>query len=275
MVGEKLKSDEPVSVNDEEGAQDVKKEEEEAEEKKTATLSNQIVFGLLITAAVFYILNVILRFTSGDFISINSILVYIASILGILFTIRAVLNERILSTIESMRELTFKLKEQADDLGEQNKTLTNSVDKTEQEIAKLNKNETELNDICKQQGTNISDMVSITKENSKILESMERILEMRAVQDLTRIILVSDTDGNDTIEGHELEILTLRLSAVEAIELNEEIFKKRVQYHGGDLGAVFLIINKMCEVTEDDDPDNEVFHIQKERLQGKMTSQLF
>ena len=67
----------------------------------------------------------------------------------------------------------------------------------------------------------------------------------------------------------------LRLSNVDGIELHEEHFKQRVKFHGGDLGAVFVIVNKMAEATADDDPDNEVFFIQKESLTEKMKMEVF
>ena len=93
-------------------------------------------------------------------------------------------------------------------------------------------------------------------------------VENRAIKDLTAIVLRSDTDRDNVIEGAKIDTLILRLSLVNGITLNEEKFKERVIAEGGDIRAVQRLVNHLQHEYEND--PHRMFVVDKESLKSQM-----
>lgn len=198
----------------------------------------------------------------------GKILIWVAMSLGFLMTMFSIYMQNELEEIESLREVIDDVRAEVDKLKIENENLNKNVTNTEAQVQLLQESETKLNEITKDQNMNAEGFVALMRQNKNFLDKMDLVIKQRAIQDLTAIVLRSDTDRDNDIEGAEIDTLILRLSLVNGITLNEKKLKERVIAEGGDVRAVQRLVNRLQH--EDENDPHRLFVVDKESLKSQM-----
>lgn len=230
------------------------------EDEKKPGLCGKIMKFIYAAAIISQVLAIILE--------LGSIIVWIAFILGLLLTSYSLYLGKELDQSDSIRELCVKLNTQGDKLKEENEILSKNCDNIQKDVDRMVESKNKLNEIVEEQGANVEELVDLVKSNGEHLKRTNLLLKRKVVHDLTAVVLRSDRDGDYDIEASELDTLTLRLTLVPGLEVNEEKFKEKVKSFGGDINGVFKVIDSIMD--EDENDPESIFRYEKDVIQSEM-----
>lgn len=81
----------------------------------------------------------------------------------------------------------------------------------EGQVANLQSIEFQLHQLCQQQGSNLTELQALIRQNGAIQKQMRQLQDAAALHDLLQAILSSDRDGDAVLSDDEWHRLTLRL----------------------------------------------------------------
>lgn len=176
----------------------------------------------------------------------------------------------------AMREVQNKLRKNVNQLQEQNNKLSAENTELEGEVSKcvfyyemqlrfvclvysllltrcyrLKEVEARLELITAEQGTNVNELVSLVKENQKILEKQHSVVRGETVQALMNAIL-SAQDNDPKITEKEINRVMLKLTNLPAIEVDEEGIRKFMIGKELSLEGVLKTIKEMEDLPEEE-----------------------
>ncbi|KAL7548014.1 hypothetical protein ACHAWF_011288 [Thalassiosira exigua] len=175
------------------------------------------------------------------------------------------IKERQILKTPSLRGMNNKLREDANNLGDE-------VDNLAEEIVKFNYNseraakcEEQLRGIVGEQQANVNKLVELVKENEIILSKMRDNLRQRIVQDMITIVVKSDKDNDQQIDRSEAKTLALRirLSLQEyGVVFDSEKFLKAIGENATVQGVIAIVqkllpSEKPKKETHDGDSDSD------------------
>jgi len=202
-----------------------------------------------------YTLFDILTFTSALFsvaaVAITSSVVTIVSAaVGILVAPTTMVQRFELNRTGTFREVHNRLRQDVNNLAEQNEELTTEVQDLESKTQRLGGVETELQKHLKRTKHTVNSFVNLVNESEEIEKEMERIQQGDVLRHLFEAIIESDKSEDFEIEENEINRLVFKLKAVEGLNLSADAIKKCLQEMGDDRNVqdIFLAVKKLMNV---------------------------
>mmetsp|Transcript_30159 Transcript_30159/g.39470 ORF Transcript_30159/g.39470 Transcript_30159/m.39470 type:complete len:255 (+) Transcript_30159:57-821(+) len=177
-------------------------------------------------------------------------IVYIAMTFGIICSIAAAIQRRILHKNASFTAVLNELRQDVNRLGLENDDLAQQNDSLTRKVDRLQGSEESLDKILESQRTNTGRFVNSLKENKKILDEMKALLEMQVINSVASAVFSCDRDGDFQIDPEEVDQLLLRIKAISGVtQVNEA--KCRQFLHGGkSLDAILGMARNIQENPE-------------------------
>lgn len=123
----------------------------------------------------------------------------------------AAFKEHRIVKLPALRSLNNKLRDDASRLEDEVDKLSEEVDRLEPEAERAKVVEEELREIASEQQVNVDKLVDLVKENETILDMMQNNLRQRIVQDVLRIVVMSDTNNDGVFNRVETKMLVLKI----------------------------------------------------------------
>ncbi|EJK59801.1 hypothetical protein THAOC_19933 [Thalassiosira oceanica] len=113
--------------------------------------------------------------------------------------------------LPALRSLNNRLREAANNLESEIDVLSDEIDTLEPEVSRVKDIEADLRAIAEEQKFNVDKLVDLVKENERILEQMKDNLRHRIMQDILRIVVMSDTNNDGVYNKVECKMLVLKI----------------------------------------------------------------
>lgn len=199
--------------------------------------------------------------SAAAMIEVHQIVVYVAGAFGILNVPLVAEAQYRMAKQVGLRAASNSLRQQAELLKEERKILKEEINELKSLVNALDGIEEDLDQICKTQGHNCDNMVSLVKENEYTLMQMRKCLRQVAMADVTRIVLGHDRNNDMKINEKELSdllyALRIRLEA-QGIDLDVDKFKAMVR-KDDDIAHIISSLGKiMFDDIEADHLDQDI-----------------
>lgn len=152
------------------------------------------------------------------------------------------------------------LREDANHLEMEVDTLTEEIDFLQPEAERATVVEAELRSIAAEQHGNVDKLVDLVKENEIILSQMRDNLRQRIVQDIIKIVMLSDKNNDGRFCKVETKMLVLKISLQlqeYGVEFDEAKFY-RVMSVDPSVTRTLTIVKRLIPSLGDDEDDNSV-----------------
>jgi len=183
-------------------------------------------------------------------IEVDHTLVDAASFFTIGFALFLAQQKYQLKFFGTIKSNQSKLEVEAIELKEANDSLKNSMDNVESAVLRTKELEKELSSIVNT--SDVTSLVRLTKEQSKISKEIKLNLKAKVIQDVLQILLKSDSDGDMHIGQNEVQILFLRLKMIDGLTFNEKKLKEKIQDQ-----HVSKVMDLLRDMINDDFNDEE------------------
>lgn len=190
-------------------------------------------------------------------VEVDHILVDIASFFTVAFALYLANQKQQLKYFGTIKSNQNKLENEAEELKEANDKLKDSVDGMGSTVDKTKQLEEELRTLVNT--SDVSTLVSLTQEQSKISKEIKKNLKARVIQDVLQILLKSDSDSDMHIGENEIQILFLRLKMIDGLTFNEKKLKEKIlDQH---VSKVMDLLRDMINDDFDDGKSGGIFQI--------------
>ncbi|KAL7554047.1 hypothetical protein ACHAWF_017432 [Thalassiosira exigua] len=142
----------------------------------------------------------------------------------------------------ALKETHEAVKRERDRLHAKNVRLNEMIGELSDSIENLEGVRQALDVITKTQGQSVAVFAEQVKENRDILGQMQKNLKASVLQNLLQVVFRSDQDGNNYIEGDEIDDLISRIQKISGADVKEDRFKDMIVSHGGAVSSVMDII---------------------------------
>jgi hypothetical protein len=88
----------------------------------------------------------------------------------------------------------------------------------------------------------VDKFVQLVKENGKLTDELTQAIKAQAATTLVKIALDSDRDESALFTDPEIDMLLVRLGAVDGIEVNEAVLRQNLQ-QDNSLSSVMAMLN--------------------------------
>lgn len=167
----------------------------------------------------------------------------------------AAFKEHSIIKVPALRRLNNKLRGDANMLEELVEQITQEIDELEPEAERARIVEEELKAIADEQHVNVDKLVDLVKENAIILAEMKRNLKQRVVQDILKIVVLSDVNNDGTFCKVETKMLVLKIRVAlqeYGIEFDENKFYALMK-RNPTVTRTFSIVKRLLPVDDLDD----------------------
>eukprot|EP00956_Cyclotella_meneghiniana_P022789 scaffold43448_cov51-Cyclotella_meneghiniana.AAC.11 len=220
---------------------------------KTMTVYGVLMAGVGMSAAAMVLSPVVMVFVAGGICCAN--------------VPHSAYKEMVTSKMPTLRSLNSKLRQDANRLASEVDGLSNEIDLLEPEADRAAAVKEELQGIADKQKFNVDKLVELVKENGEILEKMKDNLRHRIAQDVIRIVVNSDRDGDGSISRKEAISLSLQIKVqldTYGVQFDVNKFIKVVETTPS-VSSIIAIVQKLLEGGNGDDEEDDMhdmFHIQ-------------
>jgi hypothetical protein len=149
------------------------------------------------------------------------------------------------------------LRHKVNDFAEENEKLTGTVTKLEGDLIPLKATEKKLDALAKEQGVTVEKLSGLIKTNKKILTQMKANLEADVLASMMDVVLQADHSEDGKFTDREIQGLILRLKMLPTIEMNEELFKAKLESIQEEKRQISAILKLMQQVMQKDVPKEE------------------
>lgn len=227
-------------------------EEQGREQDETKQLFNKILQGAAIASCVFAILGIIF---SG-----NRTVTVIAAIIAVPVGALVVKRQNELGDMDSLRRVQNELREDVNRFQGENDKLSEEVAGLETQVDRVKATEEKLSKIAEENGSNVSSLVSLVKENGEVQDEMMVILKSETLQNMAKILLTVDRNSDYQIEERETFELVMRMKIDPRVSINEDNLKKKLEAHGGSISIRDLSKELiMAHGGGDEDASDDIF----------------
>lgn len=157
-----------------------------------------------------------------------------------------------LTDIKALQETQEKIQVEVDRLAAENNRLAKNIDEMSDTVQDLKDVEDALEIITKTQGQTVEAFAEQVQENRSILAKMQDNLTGTVLNNLLSLIFSSDTNQDEIVNEHEVDVLVDRIGAMSGVEINEP--KLRAAIVGKHTAAVMDLIKNLLQ---SDLPDEE------------------
>jgi len=236
-------------------------EDEEARKQKESrrSLITRIIQGSAVASIVLNLISMILAW-SGIMATAGIVGIGVAG--GVIYFQQELRNE------DTLREVQNELRHKVNDFAEENNKLSGTVTRLEGELVPLKESETKLKAIAEQNGSSVDKLKKLVKENSKTLKEMKENLEADVMATMMDVIFKADRSEDGMFDEREIQGLILRFKMLPTIEMNEELFKKKLEVIKEEKQQISAILNLIEQVHHDDISENErVFKLSEKAME--------
>lgn len=171
----------------------------------------------------------------------GSAIVDVAMGFGIVVSVLAAYQRRILHTNDTLVDVMNELRSDVNRLGEENNDLSMRNDQLATKVDRLKGSEESLEKIVGTQNINTSRFVKSVKENQKILDEMQKLISGQVLHSIVNMVLKCDKDGDFQIDAEEVNELVLRMRMISGVKSIDE--EKVRGYFAGGGKSVKAILN--------------------------------
>jgi len=191
--------------------------------------------------------------------------------------------------LPALRALNNMLRHDAENLEAEVSILTEEIDDLQPEAARATVVEAELRSIAQEQHGNVDKLVNLVKENEAILTEMRDNLRQRIVQDIIKIVMLSDKNNDGRFCKVETKMLVLKISLQlqeYGVEFDEAKFYK-VMSVDPTVTRTLTIVKRLVPSLnddedslssgEDEDEENDaydMFHMTEGGMGGSLASSM-
>ena len=200
------------------------------------------------TASVVLNLLAIIFYQSGA--------VIVAGLVAVVLAPLVVYRQVQMQNKDSMRLLQNKLRQNVNTLATENTRLCGQINDFQVQIKDLKDCEQQLADITKDQEMNADQLVHLVKENGQINHEILEAIKARAIQDVVNTFLDSDRDESSQLDDKEIKMLLFRLSRLDGVSINEEVFLQKMNQDSSMAGILAMLQMSIKDHVED---ENKVF----------------
>ncbi len=105
---------------------------------------------------------------------------------------------------------------------------------------------------CRRQNVqSISQLEEQLKESQEILSQMRENHRAEIIDNIFDVMLALDKDQDYHLSDEEIDTITVKIEAIEGLEIDDELFKQKIIESGRNLDAVLKLLNGLL----DDDPN--------------------
>ena len=244
-----------ISDLDEETKAKMEKEQKGKEKK-----DNFFNRAIMIAGAASFLLQIIAMAIEATAI------VYIAGFVGLTIAPVMIMQESKLGSIESLRQVYNRIRNEVNRLKEENDMLDDRINDLEVEVGKVNRIESELKGIVEDQGTNVDNFVYQVKENGNVVKEMQKLVKADFEEQLLSTLLRTDRNDDLRITDAEVDILLLRLKNQDQIIVNEELFRKCLMKNGGHISAIVELFGELEKEGDHTDQEDAVLKLNMENI---------
>eukprot|EP00568_Trieres_chinensis_P002721 CAMPEP_0183307088 /NCGR_PEP_ID=MMETSP0160_2-20130417/16120_1 /TAXON_ID=2839 ORGANISM="Odontella Sinensis, Strain Grunow 1884" /NCGR_SAMPLE_ID=MMETSP0160_2 /ASSEMBLY_ACC=CAM_ASM_000250 /LENGTH=250 /DNA_ID=CAMNT_0025470601 /DNA_START=93 /DNA_END=845 /DNA_ORIENTATION=+ len=166
-----------------------------------------------------------------------------------------------LTDINALKETTEAMKQEMETLKENNVRLKASVERLGNSVSGLEDAEQALDVLTSIQGQTVETFLQQLEESRQILKKVKMSNRNDVVQNIIEVMMRCDTDGDNTIDEDEVDLLLTKLKNINGVGIHEGKFRSVVKGSGGNVQALIDIIKDA--LAEDGGPGG-IFDIPKD-----------
>ena len=176
--------------------------------------------------------------------------VFASSGLGAVHSPAVMVKERQITKEDTFRTALNGIREEQSRLAEENEVLSQEIDALQSEVDRMNDIEMALRELSETQGSQLSQLMDLIRENKEINEGMRFILKAKAAEQVISLVLDIDNDGSFTIQDKEIDRLIIGMKLLEGVSFDEGMFREDLAMCGGSVDEVIVMIKSMFEGEE-------------------------
>uniref|UniRef100_A0A7S0KYJ1 Uncharacterized protein n=1 Tax=Asterionellopsis glacialis TaxID=33640 RepID=A0A7S0KYJ1_9STRA len=180
-------------------------------------------------------------------------IVYAAMTFGIICSIAAAIQRRILHKKASLTAVLNELREDVNRLGLENDDFAQQNNSLSRKVDRLQGSEESLDKILESQQTSTGRFVNSLRENQKILDEMKALLEMQVINSVASAVFASDSDGDFQIDPEEVDQLLMRIKAISGVTQVNKAKCRQFLQGGKSLDTVMDMARKIQENPEENE----------------------
>mmetsp|Transcript_25671 Transcript_25671/g.37809 ORF Transcript_25671/g.37809 Transcript_25671/m.37809 type:complete len:302 (+) Transcript_25671:268-1173(+) len=197
---------------------------------------------------------------------------YAASGIGVAVPVPVALQESKMAQEKSFRTALNNLRVDVDDFKFQNHMLTVNIEELKEKVDTLHEIEGTLQDITRQQGSDLESFLGLIEEDKRISTEMRNILQKRVLQDVITLVMESDSNGDFHLNDADIDRLVLGIRLIDGVEFNEDRFRQDVEDSNGSVGAVIKMIKHLIS---DESTGNESIRVHDRKKVSEMVTNSF
>mmetsp|Transcript_8396 Transcript_8396/g.11974 ORF Transcript_8396/g.11974 Transcript_8396/m.11974 type:complete len:256 (-) Transcript_8396:337-1104(-) len=190
-------------------------------------------------------------------IFVSSPLTFFCGIMGLTLPGYSVVQQQKITEGEALKDTSEDLEENLFKFQIENERLQEISVRLEDSVSGLQDMEEALTNIKEMEVNNIDALEDQLKDSQEILESMEGNLTGVIIQNIISVVLSCDTDGDFALGPEEIQNMILRIEKIHGIEINDELFTRKILDRGSGIDAVMDIIKELLEDDPMSKPDDE------------------
>jgi hypothetical protein len=164
-----------------------------------------------------------------------------------------------LTDIRTLQETHEAVEGEVNRLQESNQRLTKNISDLSNTVDRLEEVENALDILSKQQGQSVQTFAEQVEKNRIILKTMQGNVKNTIVQNLLSVVFASDTNNDQIVDDHEVDLLIERLQKIGGIEIDDNKFRK--EFSGGSFASLVNVVSNLMK--EDISPEDRIFHFDK------------
>ena len=141
----------------------------------------------------------------------------------------------------ALRTIMNQIREDVNDLAEENEVLVGNNDRLEDALGPLKKTQKKLAKIAKKNGTQVNKLQQLVRENQRCMYETHILMKLDIKQTLMGVIFDADQNEDGIFSDKELRRLKTRFKNMPAVVLNEKIFDKKLK-HNRRINAVLDLV---------------------------------
>lgn len=177
--------------------------------------------------------------------------VYASSGLGAVHSPAVIVKERQLTKEDTFRTALNGIREEQGRLSAENDILSDEIDELQSEVDRMNDIEMALRQLSETQGSQLSELMDLIRQNKEINEGMRAVLKAKVAEEVISLVLDIDNDGSFTIQDKEIDRLIIGMNLMDGVSFDEQHFREDLAECGGSVDEVIAMIKNMFESDEE------------------------
>jgi len=218
-------------------------EEKKRQQKQLMKKRERVVLAIGLATCVMSLITLI---------RVDSMIVGVAMLFSVICSTTVMLRQRQLTSKGSVRNLINVLRQSANEYHVSNSNLRKSIDSLSPQAANVKVMEQQVEDQVRKSGRNMNEFTNSISLNNALLDEMKEKMKLQTSQEILRVFFLSDRSKNIKLDPTEVEILIVRLSVLNGVIFDEDLFRKTFR-NGLTLSDISILIKAMYNDNDDSD----------------------